>query len=337
MDGEHKPEESQASPPPPLPTRKPEQGPPAPATPPIAQHPTNVEKQMTGFEKATLQWAKVAVFLSALAAAFVCAQWLEMHAGGKDTHDLAVAAGNQATWTQRLADSAKIQSDKTQALADRTKDLADRMKDQADQTKAIAVQAIVQARAAQEFAAEAANSVRVARDAMYLEQRPWVGIEIIDILAPNQSPELKVVIQNSGKTPALQWRDESILAQGESDDPPGDYDFLHAREIHDYPPALKQRIKEHPEEESQVREMAGKYFATLEALNRREQQTLPPGGTSEKYMIMGPLQDHLFHFVIGKLVYRDPIDPTKEHTTNYCLVAFRAAPLRLCKSGQDMN
>jgi hypothetical protein len=76
----------------------------------------------------------IAVFTVVLAGVGVFTL-IEVIEGGADTHNLAVAAGNQALWTQRLADSAKIQSDKTQALADRTKDLADRMKDQADRTK----------------------------------------------------------------------------------------------------------------------------------------------------------------------------------------------------------
>jgi hypothetical protein len=79
-----------------------------------------VQREMTGFERATLRWAKVAVGMSAVAAFFVCLQWWEMHQGGIDTHDLAVAAGKQA---------------------DRMKDFADITKDQTDQTKTIAQQA----------------------------------------------------------------------------------------------------------------------------------------------------------------------------------------------------
>jgi hypothetical protein len=54
-----------------------------------------VEREMTGFERATLQWAKVAVGMSAVAAFFVCLQWWEMHTGGADTHALAMAAKTQ--------------------------------------------------------------------------------------------------------------------------------------------------------------------------------------------------------------------------------------------------
>ena len=158
MNGEHEPQEVHPGAPPSAVAPKsasaiasePRPIDPAPPRPTTTQQFQEVKERMTAFEKSTVRWTRVAVGVSILAAIFVCAQWWEMHEGGKDTHDLAVAAGNQATWTQRLADSAKIQSDKTQALADRTKDLADRMKDQADQTKAMAGQAIIQANAARE-------------------------------------------------------------------------------------------------------------------------------------------------------------------------------------------
>ncbi len=126
----------------------------------------NTEREMTGFERATLRWAKVAAFLSALAAIFICLQWWEMRKGGADTHDLAVAAGKQA-------DAAK-------SLADRTKDLAERMKDQADKTKIIADQAVVQAQAARGLAKTASSQ-------LVLTERPWIRIKqrILNPLAFN--------------------------------------------------------------------------------------------------------------------------------------------------------
>ncbi|MGB0063186.1 MAG: hypothetical protein WBP85_01975 [Terracidiphilus sp.] len=48
----------------------------------------------------------------------------EMHASGTDTHNLAVAAGNQAIWTQRLSDNMKTQADRTGELAGATKQMA---------------------------------------------------------------------------------------------------------------------------------------------------------------------------------------------------------------------
>jgi cell division protein FtsL len=75
------------------------------AEPPSAQQLTDVEKQMTGFEKSTLRWAKVAVLMSFLAAIFVCAQWYEMHSCAGDTHELAVAAKTQSDITKRVTEA----------------------------------------------------------------------------------------------------------------------------------------------------------------------------------------------------------------------------------------
>jgi hypothetical protein len=68
------------------------------------------EKEMSGFEKATLKWAKIAAGMSFAAALFICAQWWEMRRSAKDTHTLAQAAKTQAEKMGNMADAAsKIQ------------------------------------------------------------------------------------------------------------------------------------------------------------------------------------------------------------------------------------
>src|SRR5579862_647707 len=89
----------------------------------LKQTERNIEERMTKFERSSIRLAWVAVGISALAAIFVCLQWHEMHSSSGDTHNLTVAAGNQAIWTQNLATN-------MQAQADRTRDLADTMKEQ---------------------------------------------------------------------------------------------------------------------------------------------------------------------------------------------------------------
>jgi len=92
------------------------------------------------------KWTDVAIVILTGGIIFLGAmQWIEMHSGGKDTHDLAVQAKSQA-------DAAKSQ-------ADGTKNLADRMKDEADRTKVIAEQAVVQANAAQSQARASIDQV----------------------------------------------------------------------------------------------------------------------------------------------------------------------------------
>lgn len=193
MNTQQKPDANQPDSAVPLPTRKPEQIDPAPAAPATAQQLTEVGKQMSGFEKATLRWARAAVIMSGLAAAFVCLQWWEMHTGGKDTHDLAVAAGNQATWTQNLAANMQTQADRTKDLADRMKDQADRTRDLANETKTIADQAIVQANAARSAGETAKETLQVSQQA-YLTLGPPVD--------DFQNGRINIPVANGGHIPS---------------------------------------------------------------------------------------------------------------------------------------
>jgi hypothetical protein len=195
--------------------------------PATAKQLEDVEEKASAFERSTLRWAKAAVIMSALAALFVCLQWYEMHTGGKDTHDLAVAAGNQATWTQRLADSAKTQSDRTQTLADRMKDQADRTKDVADRTKNLADQAIIQSKAAE-------RSAGTARDALQIGNRPWIKIShrIVEPLnfsfvgasGPAATMRVEDTMENVGQTVAI-----NVLAW--EDIIPNDYETVRATNV----------------------------------------------------------------------------------------------------------
>ena len=138
-----------------------------PATPATADQLAQVEEQMSSFERSTLRWARAAVIMSFLAAVFVCFQWWEMHSGAKDTHDLAVAAGNQATWTQRLAANTDTESGHMKDLADRMKDQADRTKIEADETKVLADEARIQAAAAK-------SAAETAKDTLHVSERAYV-------------------------------------------------------------------------------------------------------------------------------------------------------------------
>jgi hypothetical protein len=154
--------------------------PPAAAT---AKQLQEVAGRMSAFEQSTIRWARAAVLVSALAVGFVCLQWLVMREGGADTHDLAVAAANQAA---------------------ATKDLADRMKDQAGSTKTIADQAIIQARANEKLAQNAADTLANDRQAFRDEQRAWIGVrETVGKPFTETSPwNVQVTFFNSGRTPA---------------------------------------------------------------------------------------------------------------------------------------
>ena len=114
-------------------------------------------------DKAALRTANATIAIASFTLVLVVVsyfQWKEIRDGGKDTHNLAVAAGNQATWTRNLAENMQTQ-------ADRTKDLADRMKDQADETKTIASQAIIQAQAAR-------SAAQTAKDALHVSDGAYI-------------------------------------------------------------------------------------------------------------------------------------------------------------------
>jgi len=160
---------------------------PAPATSDqLQQAERNIEERMTKFEKSSIRLAWVAIGISTLAACFMCLQWWEMHTGGKDTHDLAVAAENQAGWMETFAS-------KMQTQADRTKELADRMKDQADETKSIAEQT-----------GQVAN---IANETLSAD-RAWIGFNTfqIDRFEPKQTIKATILLLNTGRSPAMSVR-----------------------------------------------------------------------------------------------------------------------------------
>lgn len=97
-----------------------------------AQQFQEVEERMSAFERSTVRWTRVAVSVSILAAIFICAQWYEMHSGSSDTHDLAVAAENQAAQTKLLAERALDQAKALDKLSRQTGRSADAAKTAAE-------------------------------------------------------------------------------------------------------------------------------------------------------------------------------------------------------------
>jgi hypothetical protein len=91
-----------------------------------------IEREMTGFERGTLRWAKVAVLMSALAAIFVCLQWWEMHTGGKDTSALAQAAGTQANKMKNMSEAADDFKDSAFWIEQHMDDAATSIQDSVD-------------------------------------------------------------------------------------------------------------------------------------------------------------------------------------------------------------
>jgi hypothetical protein len=162
---------------------------------------------MTGFEKATLRWGKIAVLLSGLAAVFVCAQWYEMHVGGQDTHALAVAAGQQAAAANTQSQQAIAQTGKMSESLSKTDDLI---------------------RATNVLAGEAKRSANIARTTMITGTRAYLALarvklycQICDpkftptpgLATPERNRDASVNLSfiNSGHSPARDI-DESAIS-----------------------------------------------------------------------------------------------------------------------------
>lgn len=128
------------------------------------------------------KWTDRAIaFLTIGIVALAYMQWQEMHSGGSDTHDLAVAAGQQAKRMKELAEKMKVQADNTFTLG----------------------------KAAQEANSIAERQIRIA-------QRPWLKVVFLGD-DPEHAKEaynetrfvvggaLKIPLRivNLGKTPAF--------------------------------------------------------------------------------------------------------------------------------------
>ncbi len=111
--------------------------PPATTIPPTtSQQLTQVAGQMSGFESQPCDGPELPSSYRPSRLHSSALNGGRMHESSSDTHALATAAGNQATWTQRLATNTDIESGHMKDLADRMKEQADRTKDLANEAKA---------------------------------------------------------------------------------------------------------------------------------------------------------------------------------------------------------
>jgi hypothetical protein len=200
MDREDETNTGQPEPPQAAPAQEPHKVDPPPAAPATAQQFKEVEERMTAFERSTVRWTRVAVFAAILAAAFNCLQWLEIHEGGADTHNLAVAARDQAA-------AAKAQVEELTKEAADTHDLAVQAKNQADRTKTIAEQAIIQAKAAlvqaTAMATMAAEVRAINEPRMILVEGGWLKTYHQDSTKDSTKTILvSLLVANTGAKPA---------------------------------------------------------------------------------------------------------------------------------------
>lgn len=273
-----------------------------------------VEERMSGFERSTLRWTRASFVVVLATGLFICLQWLEMRSGGKDTHDLAVAAGKQA---------------------DRMQDFADRMKDQADRTQELAEQAKAQVAAAK-------RSADTAHEALTRSYRPWVGVESMRIIQPigfikagdAKDPtyfvdgSVQMIVKNFGSSPAL-----SV------------HTFFEA-----YDPSVFKKEKLDPKEPFAELRKFGESTCALangnEFTKKRPKMfggsIFPTEGITYTSGIPGfakrEFQVGQFIQLVGCIVYRDQFGE-RTHYTHYCFVApvGKTGEVNNCESNSDAD
>jgi hypothetical protein len=124
----------------------------------------------------------------------------EMHAGGIDTHDLAVAAGRQAVAAKSQSETAQTTLDSIKANGTETKSQIDRLIAEQAKTATAMRDAVTQARKSME------SSELQSTHSLEVSERAWVGDTGVDVtgdIAVGQQPFAQLVMLNSGKTPAI--------------------------------------------------------------------------------------------------------------------------------------
>jgi hypothetical protein len=244
--------------------------------------------------------------------------WWEIHSGGTDTHDLAVAAGQQAVAAGKQADAAGKQ-------VSSTKDLADRMKDQADGTKVIAQQAVIQANANKRLAQNAVDTLKNTRDSFQDEQRAWVGVQDAGGAAPTETLpwRVRIVFFNSGRSPARSvQRDGMYITSDHPLNGPG-------------PEQVSQLIF------SPAQSIApqGKYnFMMGEAPPARASTELQLSGNRGLISQLPQIKDgRLFLYYFGILKYDDGFGRQRE--TQFCILLANptTGEVGFCDGFNDMN
>lgn len=145
------------------------------------------------------------LFVAAIAACISYFQWREMHSGGADTHELALAANAQAGATKAEADAMRELAERELRQAEATDELARQAEKSASAAVASARDSDVSAKATKEMAAISAASLENARQSERLDQRPWVYVSSLRLtkFQADSKIEAHLAFGNSGRSPAL--------------------------------------------------------------------------------------------------------------------------------------
>jgi hypothetical protein len=275
-------------------------------------------------------------------------QLKEIQSGAKDTHDLAVAARDQANASKAQSEQAEAQTDKMAESITKTDNLI-------GATNKLAAQAGRQADAAHEAITAAAQLAQQ-------DRRPWVGLRDFrcdgcssetstsPTITPGSRPSREETItignmfgimENSGKTPAVQMIVNAIWTDGKAGDPIPDYDSIEQK--------LRSRMESTYRIPSNVPpEFAAEITKTMEIAKRKSSPTptvLPPsairplpivGNLKTGRNIVAPLPERRVFYIVGKISYYATERKT-EYVTTFCLMNESGAEFHFCPSGNDMK
>lgn len=136
-------------------------------------------------------------------------QWREIRAGGEDTHTLALAAKTQADKMKDMSDAADKIRKAAQDMVVQDQRIADNAKNSLDASSRQSKRALDASVTASRF-----------------DQRPWItatGFKLSEEPSLNKSFTVTVGLLNTGKTPALNLVNQSILAFWNSEPPEANF------------------------------------------------------------------------------------------------------------------
>ncbi len=278
----------------------------------LAEVKAEIKEEMSGFERSTLRWTRASFAVVLATAIFICLQWLEIHSGGKDTHDLAVAADTQAKKMGSMSDA-----------ADKIRQAADGMVTQEQRIADNAKQSLEASNRQNANALDA--TIKQFRD----EQRAWVGLNgmrVVDFEA-KKPITIDIGIMNAGKTPArsVKLRVRANLSDVPINGPdPSEIAELRKAEWEPQPAIAPQG--------SFVFEI-GKLYAKGRKV-REENQTLAQG-IMDRFDFIKSRAVTFYNY--GEISYFDVSG--RQHTTTFCI--FLADPeaktVSFCTDFNDIN
>jgi hypothetical protein len=267
------------------------------------------------------------------------------------TDQLIVAAKINAQAAQQNALAASSFASTEEKINQDLQSAVGKLNAQAQATSDVATAAATQASASNTIASATQQSANTAHDALYLEQRPWVGVQIIPGSIPAgfsagqgiSLSTMQIIAVNSGRTPALRWQEECLMPVDDANQIPfkGCDDRRAERESKDEEDIIERNIRTHPNiSPDLIRGLAEKNLKDREIQRRLKEQnggrTIIPDGTQTLGTNVFSSQNGKIGYEIGSFVYYDALDPTQRHVTDYCLQIFNNV-WSLCDFGQNMN